>query len=814
MLKDRFTVRMELSEDFDPKENERIKDIIDEISQTEKTDNEPVLTETLPFATFKQAEDLFSSFRDLAAETSTPITFKYLAIWEFDENEKPKMGSVGSGDGNPHEHITLPDIQIDFDYQNLTKFIFENIFNSPENDDISYDDKVKYCQEIKDAYMESCGVSENGIARIPEETETDKGSVELTVPSFSERSAKVDESSKTDDTPVFDPITKKFISANNAVETDTTTEQSAETTSQNPSMVNEHADNKVVSNNSHSSSVAQQPKPTPVVHHKRHTSSSTHNSRVKQQATNDTVANEVSLAQEKGQVFAPQFSVQVLDPVEPGQHGYVEYQVNQKKKTFNKYLQGIAKAISEKNEKAIISQNEKYRKLSDQAIANFKNSHKNDAQILHDQIQEKLYAQKQKDLEKEYEKIDTQRTTDLKAAKRAYDAQVEQIHNASKNNKVQAEVRLTKKYEQRAMNQFQKDLTAQQKANGKAESKLSQQLDRKYQIKSREDSANLRTIGTERLQKEFDRCNQQLDDFRTQVTSEHLNAKKVQTAEQNADTESKRVQAPYEEVRALNRQLNELKGTLGTVQASNKALKGKAADLETRLKSSNTELEAMRHQNAALTKEKIADQVAKKNDNTDDLFNKFLQLQLTKNLGNSNTDNNANNVPNQQATVEYQQAQAKIQQQNDQLSLIRKGTKRLFISLSIILLGVIAGSGYYIHHQNVIHQQEINVLTKQMNQKVNAAQATKNTPNQSEIDKKALVALHNNSLKELNKYKDETYYQLDKAIIDNNGSEVYNLLKSKDNLNLHDRYRASQAESLLNEAGNTALANQVKNANR
>lgn len=76
--------------------------------------------------------------------------------------------------------------------------------------------------------------------------------------------------------------------------------------------------------------------------------------------------------------------------------------------------------------------------------------------------------------------------------------------------------------------------------------------------------------------------------------------------------------------------------------------------------------------------------------------------------------------------------------------------------------------------------------------------------------------MHDNNLTTLNKYSSETFYSLDKAIIEGKKDEVVKAIKSMDenNLNLQDRYRASLTESLLRQANQTSLADKVQEQNK
>lgn len=92
MLDDPYTVRLEFDDEFAPENNDEIRKIIEQVSESEENENVAPLNQTLPFATFKTAEDLFDELRTLAATTAKPVTFSYFAIWEFDKTQKAKIG--------------------------------------------------------------------------------------------------------------------------------------------------------------------------------------------------------------------------------------------------------------------------------------------------------------------------------------------------------------------------------------------------------------------------------------------------------------------------------------------------------------------------------------------------------------------------------------------------------------------------------------------------------------------------------------------------------------------------------------------------
>lgn len=375
MLDDKYTIRLEFVDQFKPENNTQVAEAIQSASETEKNNGLPALDQTLPFATLKTAEDLFDNLRDVVAETAEPIEFDYLAIWLFDKTKKAKMGKPNSDDGNPHEYITLPGFKLNYDYQNLTKVIFETIFNLPENSDVSYDEKIEICQDLKQAYLESVNVGENEIARLPKKDEIEKGAVTLDVPAYSTSEPPAEAEPKKQ---YYDAKTHTF--SDHPIEDDTPS--TTETVAAEPV-----------------STPAPAPieKPKPAAKPTAPAASTVHETRSAVRAVTDAADDEQKLAREKGHVSAPQFEVAELDPVEPGQHGYVEYQLNQRKKTFNALLQNSAEKINDKNEKAILDLRESYKTKIEKAVANFRKQHKNDAANLHAKIANELYAaQKQK----------------------------------------------------------------------------------------------------------------------------------------------------------------------------------------------------------------------------------------------------------------------------------------------------------------------------------------------------------------------------------------------------------------------------------
>ncbi|MDM8220697.1 hypothetical protein [Limosilactobacillus mucosae] len=802
MLDDKYTIRLEFADQFKPENNTQVAEAIQSASETEKNNGLPALDQTLPFATLKTAEDLFDNLRDVVAETAEPIEFDYLAIWLFDKTKKAKMGKPNSDDGNPHEYITLPGFKLNYDYQNLTKVIFETIFNLPENSDVSYDEKIEICQDLKQAYLESVNVGENEIARLPKKDEIEKGAVTLDVPAYSTSEPPAEAEPKKQ---YYDAKTHTF--SDHPIEDDTPS--TTETVAAKPV-----------------STPAPAPieKPKPAAKPTAPVASTVHETRSAVRAVTDAADDEQKLAREKGHVSAPQFEVAELDPVEPGQHGYVEYQLNQRKKTFNALLQNSAEKINDKNEKAILDLRESYKTKIEKAVANFRKQHKNDASNLHAKIANELYAAKQRELKAEYAKIDRQREDDLEQAERVYHQQQSKINSDSENNKQQAEQRLSKHYEQLANKKFDTEWAEIKRRNDDAETKLRQEKQRHYELQAREDAAQLRVNGLDLLQQMLTDETQELDDYRTQVTNEHLNAKQIVISENRSETEKQRIQAPFEELREANKTISDLKEQLSRTEALRATAENENAALKSDKQLLQEKNDSLMNEKLATAKELSTKDSKNKNDELNSTLSNYIKFKLATEMQPQQPTTRVAAVESTAvATDDHQTSKGHGEQYTKQMDGMLHGVKRLVVMFFLLLVLMICGFSYYTYRQHKENAARVEQITQTMNKKVakakqtnsNVVQESYKASSATDETQAALNALHANNGTELDKYKNEKYYALDKAIINNDAKAADAAVKAMGtDLAMNDRYRSTQAASLLNQAGDTALANKVSDANK
>ncbi len=109
---------------------------------------------------------------------------------------------------------------------------------------------------------------------------------------------------------------------------------------------------------------------------------------------------------------------------------------------------------------------------------------------------------------------------------------------------------------------------------------------------------------------------------------------------------------------------------------------------------------------------------------------------------------------------------------DNQVASMVKGVKRMVIGFIVTLLLIVVGIAGYTAYQKHQHQQEVAQLQQQMHDRVEAAKKL-STVSQDQINSKAVAALRIVIMQnELDKYKTETYYNLDKAIIANDPKQA------------------------------------------
>lgn len=787
-LEDNFQVRYIFSPDFDLENNKEIEKLYTKVVTAQDQRGELTLADTAPFATFAMIEELFNELRTYITETGTSIQFEDFAIWAYDKNKKYKLGKSGD-DGNPFEFLTLADFELDYEYQNLSKVIFESIFNDPENEDFDYDEKLKICNEIKETYMMSTKKTEREIARLPSMDEAEKGTVILNVPMFSmQQSVK-------EQVPQYDPLTHTFSQTQTPQ-----VEKTVETVSKKDTL--EQQDQNVTKKETTNVNKKENITPPRNMNNARNSNNKL-GKRTQHQQVQQRVDSEELYARKQGSIAIPQFEIQNVDNVEVGQKGYVEYKENEFKKNLNQRLKTIGSRINNENAKTILERRNSYQNLTKKAANKYISEHKSILDTLEQKVREEMLAKSNSEIETMKARLLEKQETDLAIAEQNYNQKVAAI-KADYQDKIKAQsAEIRSAYEDKAYQKYNIEYKQKKNEINRASQKIWQENSKKFDIKLREDIAQLKMDSADTLSKLFKSYQDELEEYHNRILTENLNAKKIMIAEQQADNESKKVAAPYDEIQQKNKALANLNADYQAVLAERDSLLKSNQDLK-------TDNETLRRRNDQLAdaQSKQVDLVSKKVDSMDtkqpDYFQQWMQIQM------------AQQVQAQSSKKDEKKEVVENKDENINLKNSVKSARRLAASAFVLLILLGSGAGYFTYHTVQTNNAKLASLDSQLSAAKKVSNKKSNVLTQDQVNKKAIQALHDNNLTTLNKYSSETFYNLDKAIIEGNKDEVTKIVKSmnENNLNLQDRYRASLTESLLRQANQTNLADKVQEQNR
>lgn len=819
-LTDILTMRMVLSDDFDPANNPEVQGVLDKVSANEANrDGVTPIKESWPFATFATAEDFLGELQSKIAENNTEVDFKEFAVYQYNPDEK--YNPNGKSNGNPRMMISVPDFKLTYAYQNLTKVLFEEIFNDEANDEVSYDDKVAYCNQIADAYKDSTNGSDQDIARIPSLDETNHGRVELDVPIFAQddlfETNDTNNSAETASSPlIYDSATGQFIVPEqtvtvpmpDSVSATTTSEQAPTTVANEPAQSVSPVAASSNANSNDESLLDQNQALTDRITAIGNEEDVAVTSRSQRRELNDDIEAQDDEAESITQVTAPQFEIQDLPAREVGEGGYVEYYLNERKKYYNQRLNDVASFLSESNAKLIIKKREEYQRLIKQAAAKYVQEHSEALATIQDDVNDRMATAKNRAMEVEDKKLQASEEAALNEAERNYKQTVDRIKADTRANRANIDSRLTKEYNEKAQQEYDQTYNTTLKSIDEGASEVTAEKEREYEIKAREDVTTLSIEASDRMQRMIDEAKDALETYETQLVQNQLNGQQTRAAVQRAANEKRRIEAPYAELHHRAEELNAKDKLLAQTQAERDALQKEVTGMKQDLEQQKRRYDTLVNNKLDDSKLKAAEQVeqvTKKATIKEDNFDKLVNLQLANLLDEKHDQVNRDNRQDEQVTA--------LQKQ---LLNVNWGAKRAVYGLGAILILGGIGGGYTIYHQNQTAQQRIQAAQARATKATKENEAVKATKSltPSEVNDKATTALHEVNAKQLAKYQTETYYDLDKAIIAKDANAANQAVQKLANLDLHDSYRATQTETLLKQANNNDLAQKVADANK
>lgn len=787
---DQLQLRFEIEPGFLAEHQTEVNEVIDSISHG----NELPLRDTQPFTTFVQGEALMQALKERfpLGNNSLDVPFTYLGVWTYDQQQKFDPGQ------NPEEVFDVPKFTLAYDYQNLTKVLFEEVFNDPANAGVPFNgkqSKMSICDQVSQAYQQSTGCTLDEIAKLPTEEEA-RQRVSLDVPTFVGQVTPPATSEAQQ--PSYDPSSRTLNDQQPPVATEEVPRYHTPDDVTDPNKGYKPSGPLPVPSRANDQPTDQEAVPV-----------QTRNEVRRGQEIHDEVANQKADLAQSVELVAPQFEVLDLETKEPGADGYVEYQLNERKKRINAHLRQIAQYINDQNTKMALARRGDYDEKIQNELKHYVAEANKGLTGLQADVQAEMQTRADQERETVKAEIDQQQEQEKSAAKRRYEEDLANIDKSIQTLRADREQAITEKYDQLATdtyNERYQDKTNQIKAG---QDKLHDELSRKYDLAFEDDLSTMRLAGTDQLQKVFDEGNADLEKLEPALIAQQLNGKQTLAAQQRAANEKIRLEAPYQEVHQLQSDKAELERQLSVAQS-----KFEAATKQNDEK--NALIKDLQDKNDNLTKMKIsesqlasASQIQSQNEETNKTLTDFVQLMIADRLKDHGDS----------------QADEAAQAREDQFNKIIRGAKVAIVSLIVALVLIVGAGATYIVHANEKSAQQITNLQKQVQKasskasktstKTAADKASTATTAASKVDPQsgALTALHDNSLDDLNKYSSETYYDLDKAIINNDKAAVYNAVCGLSDLSLKDQYRTTRTIQLLKDYGYWGLAQQVQDAN-
>ncbi|MEM1457045.1 hypothetical protein AAHB45_08970 [Pediococcus pentosaceus] len=550
------------------KKNPALQKLIQEIGHDNRTEINAI-NSALPLMKLSVANKLFNSIHEKLGQQGEFIGFETIEILFL--NTKGRSSKYVP-------YLQVKDFNIDLKYKDFTGFVFENIFNGEEFDDIDTQTKRNWAREFLDEYVKA-NPSQKVLAILPTEAEAEEN-----------YEAKYEGIDDQDD-----------LSNSNVAETD----------KNNDGHINIHNSNVNVLNtgkNSFNSTNTNTNGTFP----DKDTNTATHTTAtpVKEEIKNDR--QDLPVDVNKGTIKVPKFEVSEVSVAEKG---YVSFKVNEKRKDSNKYLSTLEKEINLKNVEYLEKLRQDLQEDIDQQVQEFiiKNDPKKG---LHKEIKKRLLAEKEVEENKTVKLMQTKCDEDVAAIQRQAEIDIEARKHRFTADVAKRKDDIATKFAKKATDEETSELQKRnQEITDKVE-KLKESLVIKALAIFNEKVSNIISNGNKTGGTVFKKLANTIEVWEQGVNKEHLNAVEIQAS---AD----RAKFNLNDMSVLNEEIRKLKAEKMDIAEQNRNLMERNEELNEEVKRVKTQVIEVR-----------------KESNTDDFFKEYLKAALVQQgkLSSSNSE--------------------------------------------------------------------------------------------------------------------------------------------------------------------------------
>lgn len=554
-LQEPFVLEFSKGESQKLRHNPVVAELIKELGQQERVARSGLIQQ-LPLMTLNVACQLFQQLRSRVIEEEQPIVFETITVLQRQE----------AGRSFKYEpYVRVNQFTLDRDYRDFTGTVINTIFNSPEFADFDYDNKQTWANEFVTAYQ-AANPDQQIVALVPSEAQANAAD-------FRVRYTGLDEVVQPTTSPASEaPVASSATEKAPASQTGATTEnQSAAATASAGGTTNQatNAGNRQAVTTEETSQA--------------------------EGSSTDKPAVVIPKPARIGQIKVPQFTVKNLSAVPEADPQYVAYQVEQKKRHSNTYLQTLERRLNADATQDLVSYSEQQRQAIAKQLRDYQAEHADEAN-LRKKIQAETAQHKARTEAKVLADLKAQCSADVQqiqadAERAVTQRQAEYEHQVKETQKDLAEKTL-----QTANVEFEKQLKAHETA-------LKQQLARlKRDLEQQTRAAYNRRVGQLVANNQniagtvYQNLAKKLDEYALEVTKVHLNAVETQASADRAKFNLVDVQ--------------QLEHKLDRTIAEKQTVTQEKADLQKLLQTQTTELTQLKQQSGQVQPPAASSQLA------------------------------------------------------------------------------------------------------------------------------------------------------------------------------------------------------------
>lgn len=495
-LQEPFVLEFSKGDSQKLRHNPDVAELIEELGQQERVARSGLIQQ-LPLMTLNVACQLFQQLRSRVIEEEQPIVFETITVLQRQE----------AGRSFKYEpYVRVNQFTLDRDYRDFTGTVINTIFNSPEFADFDYDNKQTWANEFVTAYQ-AANPDQQIVALVPSEAQADAAD-------FRVRYAGLDEVVQPATSPVSEaPAASSAIEKAPASQAEATTEsQSAvatasagATTSQATNSGDHQAVTTEVTSQAEGSSIDKPAKP----------------------------AVAIPKPARVGQIKVPQFTVKNLSAVPEADPQYVAYQVEQKKRHSNTYLQTLEQRLNADATQDLVSYSEQQRQAIAKQLRDYQAEHA-DEDNLREKIQAKTAQHKAHTEAKVLADLKAQCSTDVQQIQADAERAVAQRQAEYEHQVKETQQDLAEKTLQRANAEFEKQLKAHETALKQQLARLKRDLEQQTRAEYNQRVGQLVANNQNIAGTVYQNLAKKLDEYALEVTKVHLNAVETQASADRA----------------------------------------------------------------------------------------------------------------------------------------------------------------------------------------------------------------------------------------------------------------------------------------